>query len=63
MHPSALTGTNPDYFSRKMLDFAARHDIRPLVEEFPMTLDGINAAFQAMEKGNLRFRAVLVAQE
>ena len=46
-----------------MLDFAARHDVRPMVDGFPLTLEGVNAAFDAMAKGKLRFRAVLVAEE
>lgn len=52
-----------DLASRTMLDFAARHDVRPMVDEFPLTLEGVNAAFDAMAKGKLRFRAVLVAEE
>lgn len=63
LHQLFFTRTCADLLSRTMLDFAARHDVRPMVNEFPLTLDGINAAFKAMADGKLRFRAVLVAKE
>jgi len=40
-----------------MLDFAARHDIRPTVEEFPMSQ--VNEAMAHLESGNTRYRVVL----
>lgn len=45
----------------KMLRFAALHDIRPIVEEFPMSVDGIEDAMARLEEGRMRYRAVLVA--
>ena len=42
-----------------MLDFSARTGVRPLVEEFPMTVDGITEAFSKLDSGKLRYRAVL----
>lgn len=42
-----------------MLKFAARHGIRPILEKFPMTLDGINAAYTKLENGTIRYRAVM----
>lgn len=47
---------------RDMLTFAARHGIRPVVETFPMTEEGIKAAMEKLDKGNVQFRAVLVPQ-
>jgi alcohol dehydrogenase (NADP+) len=44
----------------EMLEFAARHKIEPVVEEFPMTLQGVAAAFEKLESGNMRYRGVLV---
>lgn len=41
----------------KMLDFAARHSILPLVEEFP--LSEINDALAHVESGKARYRVVL----
>lgn len=41
----------------KMLDFAARHDIRPTIEEFPMSQ--VNEAMAHLESGKARYRIVL----
>ena len=43
----------------KMLDFAARHDIAPQNEHFPMSK--INDAFARLESGKARYRIVLDA--
>ena len=45
-----------------MLEFAARHKIEPVVEEFPMTLKGVAAAFERLETGKMRYRGVLVRE-
>jgi alcohol dehydrogenase (NADP+) len=45
-----------------MLEFAARHNIESVVEEFPMTLDGAAAAFARLEAGKIRYRGVLVRE-
>ena len=42
-----------------MLQFAVRHSIKPTVERFPMTVDGVTKAFERLENGNLRYRGVL----
>jgi alcohol/geraniol dehydrogenase (NADP+) len=42
-----------------MLDFAARHDIAPQTEHFPMS--HINEAFARLESGKARYRIVLDA--
>ncbi|KAL3417974.1 alcohol dehydrogenase [Phlyctema vagabunda] len=47
---------------RKMLDFAALHNIRPITQEFPMTRDGIQDAVRKLEKGEIYYRAVLIPQ-
>jgi uncharacterized zinc-type alcohol dehydrogenase-like protein len=44
---------------KTMLDFAARHDIAPQTEHFPMR--EINAAFARLESGKARYRIVLDA--
>lgn len=44
----------------RMLDFAARHDIRPQVEHFPMSQ--ANEALAHLEAGKARYRIVLDAQ-
>ncbi|GAC1445464.1 MAG: hypothetical protein NVSMB52_06630 [Chloroflexota bacterium] len=40
-----------------MLDFCARHQVRPVVEEFPMTQ--ANEALHHLESGKARYRIVL----
>jgi uncharacterized zinc-type alcohol dehydrogenase-like protein len=42
-----------------MLDFCVRHDIYPMVEEFPM--EKVNEAMAHLEKGKARYRVVLKA--
>jgi uncharacterized zinc-type alcohol dehydrogenase-like protein len=42
-----------------MLDFAARHNIAPQTEHFPMSK--INEAFARLESGKARYRIVLDA--
>ncbi|KAK5136197.1 hypothetical protein LTR08_004034 [Meristemomyces frigidus] len=46
----------------KMLQFAARHRIKPWIEEYPMTVEGLAKAFDKLEKGEMRYRGVLVRQ-
>jgi D-arabinose 1-dehydrogenase-like Zn-dependent alcohol dehydrogenase len=45
--------------SNAMLEFAARHNIQAMIEEFPMTEEGITEAFDKLDAGKLRYRAVL----
>lgn len=45
---------------REMLDFAATHDIRPIIETFPMSKEGVEQAFEKLESGSMRYRGVLV---
>ena len=42
---------------RAMLDFAAEHDIKPIIEEF--THQSANDAIKKIRDGSIRFRAVL----
>ncbi len=42
---------------RKMLDFAARHGVRPVTETFPMSQ--VNEAVERLRSGNARYRIVL----
>ncbi|KUJ20897.1 NADP-dependent alcohol dehydrogenase [Mollisia scopiformis] len=41
------------------LTFAARHGIRPWIEEFPMSAAGLTKALDALKGGKIRYRAVL----
>ncbi|KAF7958019.1 hypothetical protein EAE96_003586 [Botrytis aclada] len=47
---------------KQMLDFAAFHDIKPIVQTFPMTEAGIADAMDKLDKGQVYYRAVLLAQ-
>ncbi|PCH06353.1 Polyketide synthase, enoylreductase [Penicillium occitanis (nom. inval.)] len=46
---------------RAMLDFAARHGVKPQIEKFPMTVTGVKDAMQKLRDGKMRYRGVLVA--
>ena len=41
----------------RMLDFAVRHDIRPIIETFPF--EQVNEAFDRLKSGKARYRIVL----
>jgi uncharacterized zinc-type alcohol dehydrogenase-like protein len=41
----------------KMLDFAAQHNIRPVIEKF--SFDNINAAIDRLRSGDAHYRVVL----
>jgi D-arabinose 1-dehydrogenase-like Zn-dependent alcohol dehydrogenase len=45
---------------REMLDFAAVHGVRPVIQTFPMTEKGIKKALDRLEQGKVQYRAVLV---
>jgi D-arabinose 1-dehydrogenase-like Zn-dependent alcohol dehydrogenase len=55
----ALTSTPEeiDY----MLAFAAKENVRPIIEEFPMNEDGAAQAIDKLVSGKIRYRGVLVA--
>jgi D-arabinose 1-dehydrogenase-like Zn-dependent alcohol dehydrogenase len=44
-----------------MLDFAARHQVKPIIERFPMTKDGVEVGVAKLREGKMRYRGVLVA--
>ncbi|KIW25328.1 uncharacterized protein PV07_08515 [Cladophialophora immunda] len=46
---------------REMLDFAAVHGLKPIIQTFPLTESGVDEAFQTLESGKMRYRGVLVA--
>lgn len=57
----SLVGGQPGslYETKQLLEFTARHGIKPTIETFPM--NEANAALDHTRKGKARFRAVLVA--
>ncbi|EFW18170.1 hypothetical protein D8B26_005013 [Coccidioides posadasii str. Silveira] len=48
---------------QRMIEFAARHNIKPTVELFDMDEEGIERAMDRLAEGKIRYRAVLVAPE
>lgn len=46
----------------KMLHFAAQHHVEPIIQQFPLTVEGIEEAMRKLERGEVRYRAVLVAE-
>ncbi|WFD36691.1 alcohol dehydrogenase (NADP(+)) [Malassezia cuniculi] len=47
---------------RQMLEFSARHKVVPIVEELPMTEEGLNEAMERLDRGDVRYRFVLKSQ-
>jgi D-arabinose 1-dehydrogenase-like Zn-dependent alcohol dehydrogenase len=47
---------------RDMLAFAAHHQIKPIIEQFPMTEEGITEGMEKLGAGKMRYRGVIVAQ-
>jgi uncharacterized zinc-type alcohol dehydrogenase-like protein len=41
----------------RMLEFAARHNIKPIIEKFP--LEQVNEALEHLKSGQARYRIVL----
>lgn len=44
---------------QETLEFAARNGVKPLLEEFPMSEEGIAAAIDRLASGRIRYRGVL----
>ncbi|KAK7045555.1 hypothetical protein VNI00_007387 [Paramarasmius palmivorus] len=51
------------YLHTKMLDFAARNKVVPIIELFPMSEEGANAAVKKLQDGSMRYRGVLTWEE
>ncbi|KAF2030239.1 GroES-like protein [Setomelanomma holmii] len=47
---------------RHMLEFAALHEIKPIVMEFPLNEEGIEDAMSTLRDGKMRYRGVLKPQ-
>jgi D-arabinose 1-dehydrogenase-like Zn-dependent alcohol dehydrogenase len=44
----------------EMLEFAARHGVKPVIEEYPLSCKGITTCLQKLKDGEVRYRGVLV---
>ena len=47
---------------RKMLQFAADHDIKPVIMTWPLNKKGIEEAVRTLQQGKMRYRGVLIAE-
>ncbi|KAJ3928675.1 MAG: NADP-dependent alcohol dehydrogenase [Lentinula lateritia] len=56
-----IVGTTPSgiLIMIQTLEFAERNNIRPIIQEFPMTEAGIMEAMEKLRSGEIRYRAVL----
>ena len=50
------------HLHRKMLDFAAYHEIKPILQKWPLTVQGIKDAFKRLDENTMRYRGVIVAE-
>jgi D-arabinose 1-dehydrogenase-like Zn-dependent alcohol dehydrogenase len=48
---------------KRMLEFAASHRIKPIVETFDMSVEGAEKALDKLDSGDVRYRAVLVGSD
>jgi D-arabinose 1-dehydrogenase-like Zn-dependent alcohol dehydrogenase len=48
---------------KAMLEFAAKKGIKPQVEKFPLTKEGVVDAMAKLRDGKMRYRGVLVAPQ
>ncbi|KAF1986520.1 GroES-like protein [Aulographum hederae CBS 113979] len=53
----------PRYIHKRMLEFAARNGIKPMLNKFPLNESGIEDAFKALDEGKMRYRGVLIPEE
>lgn len=53
----------PRVIHKKMMEFAAVHNIKPVIEKFPLNKEGIERAFEHLDHGEMRYRGVLVAED
>lgn len=54
---------SPRNVHERMLDFAVRHGIKPVVHRFTMNREGVEQAFGVLKEGKMKYRGVLVVPE
>lgn len=60
---SLVGSAGANFYSMKaMMDFVAKHGIRPQIEKFPMTQKGVTDAMQKLKDGKMRYRGVVVVE-
>ncbi|KAJ6498886.1 putative NADP-dependent alcohol dehydrogenase C 2 [Mycena sanguinolenta] len=53
--------TAPRSVQNRMLEFAARHHVAPVIERFPLTRSGVEEGMRRLREGKIRYRGVLFA--
>ncbi len=46
-----------------MLEFAARHQVTPIIEKFPLTKAGVVDAVKRLQAGGMRYRGVVTNEQ
>jgi D-arabinose 1-dehydrogenase-like Zn-dependent alcohol dehydrogenase len=54
---------SPKIVYKRMLDFAGLHSIKPMIEHFPLTKQGVVDSFKKLDEGKMRYRGVLYAED
>lgn len=52
----------PRFIQRRMLEFAAFHGIKPVIEKFPMNEESINRAMDKLNDGDVHYRGVFIPE-
>lgn len=52
----------PRLIHQQMLEFAARNNVKPMIQTFPMSEKGITEAMDTLNKGKMRYRGVLLPE-
>ncbi|EAW08980.1 NAD(P)-dependent alcohol dehydrogenase [Aspergillus clavatus NRRL 1] len=53
----------PRQSHRDMLEFAALHNIKPIIMTYPLNEEGIQDCLKTLEEGKMRYRGVLIADK
>lgn len=53
----------PKITYQEMLVFSALHGIRPTIDPFPLTLQGVKDSLKKLDEGEMRYRGVLYAED
>lgn len=52
----------PKFVYQEMLRFAALHGVKPTLDPFPLTLQGVRDSLKKLDEGKMRYRGVLFAE-
>lgn len=53
---------SPKIVYQRMLEFAGLHGIKPMIEHFPLTKQGVVDSLKKLDEGKMRYRGVLYAE-